>query len=152
MPVGGLMTRIPRQSTATGFRDLHRQQVRDVRGRFGGGWGFAWVGLEAVANNIEELEAQIHENVSDAAEQLAEDMLEYAETNAPWTDQTGDARGHLQAAVTWSDKDHFTIFLGHGEDIAYGVWLEVRWGGKYAIIVPTIMAFAPQLGGRIRTL
>lgn len=152
VPVGGLLTRIPRQPTASEFRDLHKQQVRDIRGRFGGGWGFAWVGLEDVAANIERANDQVHENVREAAQSLCNEMVAYAKENAPWTDDTTNARQGLQGAVTWSDPEHFTIFLGHGDDISYGVWLEVKQGGKFAIIVPTIMAFAPQLGGRIRTL
>lgn len=150
--VGGLLTRVPQQPNAGDFRDRHFQQVRDVRGRFAGGWGFAWVGLTGISNNIQDLNTQVHRRVRDAAESLKDEMVAYAKANAPWQNPTGDARAELQGAVVWEDDDHFTIFLGHGSNIHYGVWLEVRWGGKFAIIVPTIMEFAPRFGERIRTM
>jgi hypothetical protein len=160
--IGGLLTRIPRQATASQFRDAHFQQVRDVKGRFGGGWGFAWVGLASTADNIKELNDHLHESVRDAAESLKDEMVSYAQNNYEWTPREEGTRGRdeelphaheaIQGGVVWEDEEHFTIFLGHGKDIYYGIWLEVRWGGRYAIILPTIMQFAPQLGGRIRTL
>ena len=53
----------------------------------------------------------------------------------------------------WQDNDHFTIFLGHGANVHYGIWLEVRWGGRFAIIVPTIEHFRQQgIGTEITTL
>lgn len=151
-PIGGMFTRIPRQETASEFRDAHFQQVRDSSGRFAGGWGFAWTGLASTAQNIRSMNDNLHENIRAAAQSLANDMVAYAQENAPWTDQTGDARAGLQAQVVWEDAEHFTIFLGHGDTIHYGVWLEVKDGGKYAIIVPTIMVFAPEFGGRIKAL
>lgn len=153
--IGGFLTRVPRQPTAGQFGRAHFQQVRDARGRFAGGWGFAWVGLESTAERIRDLNDHLHETVQEAAQSLADEMVEYARENAPWEDDPSNdtnARESLQAGVVWTDQEHFTIFLGHGADIYYGIWLEVRWGGKYAIIVPTIMAFAPQLGDRVRTM
>lgn len=149
---GGFQTRVPRQPTAGEFRQKHFQQIRDVRGQFAGGWGFAWVGLHAVSENIQNLNNSIHGSLREAAQQLADEMVQWAQANAPWQDQTGEARRQLQAGVVWEDEDHFTIFLGHGADIYYGIWLEVRFGGRNAIIVPTIMQFAPQLGAKIRTM
>lgn len=62
--------------------------------------------------------------------------------NAPWEDRTGDARDGLG----WSLDESLTaptVYLFHS--VSYGVWLEVRWSGKYAIIVPTIEEFGPEL-------
>lgn len=63
-------------------------------------------------------------------------LEEYARQNAPWTDRTGNARQTLHA---WSDElanDIVELWIGHGME--YGLWLEVRWGGRYAIVWPTI--------------
>lgn len=153
--MGGLLTRVPRQATSSAFASAHFQQLRDVNGRFGGATGFAWVGIQGVSENLQKLESDVMENLHEAAQSLADEMLEYAQANAPWEDHPGvhqDARENLQAGVVWDDETHFTIFLGHGNQVYYGVWLEVRWGGRYAIIVPTITQFAPQLSGKIRTL
>lgn len=68
---------------------------------------------------------QYHEgNVQDAARD-----------GAPWTDRTSNARNGLFARAYSTAKAH-GIVLYH--TMPYGIWLEVRWGGKYRIIVPTI--------------
>ena len=138
------------------FREFHRQQVRDGRGHFAGGWGFAWQGLSDVAENLGDYGIKVGNDAKKAADQLAAEMLAWAKDNAPWEDdgaETGvHARDALQAGVVWNSESSFTIFLGHGPTIFYGIWLEVRWGGKFAIILPTIYQFAPHLGDRIRTM
>lgn len=153
---GGFLTNVGfQQEGSATFREYHRQQVRDARGRFAGGWGFAWQGLEQIDSNITELNKKWHRSIRQAAERLKDEMVAYAQQNAPWEDHPGeneDARQNIQGAVVWQDEEHFTIFLGHGPRVYYGIWLEVRWGGKYAIILPTIQKFGPQLGDRVRTL
>lgn len=59
----------------------------------------------------------------------------YAKKNASWTDRTTNARNALFAVAEFS-RPTYRIVLGHG--IPYGVWLEVRFAGRYAIIEPTI--------------
>jgi hypothetical protein len=60
-------------------------------------------------------------------------------SNAKWTDRTGNARQGLNADVQVS-TNNVAIVLYH--TVPYGVFLEVRWGGRYAIILP-----AMQYGG-----
>lgn len=152
MPAGpAFRTNVPFQAGgSTVFRDLHKQQVRDLGGRFAGGWGFAWQGLESVADNLQNWMDGNIRNIRDAAEALKDEMVAAMKDNAPWEDQTGNARAELQGVVIWESPTTFTIMLGHGSTIDYGIWLEVRWGGRYAIIVPTIMQYAPTLGTKIR--
>lgn len=64
----------------------------------------------------------------------------YAKAHAPWQDRTGDARQGL-TAIGEQRLVRYTITLFHTVD--YGIWLEVRWDGKYAIIVPTIEHMGP---------
>lgn len=59
----------------------------------------------------------------------------YMRENAPWTDRTGAARNGLRADVQVS-TNKVALILYHS--VAYGVFLEVRWGGKYAILQPTM--------------
>lgn len=153
--VGGHRTNVPNMPTSGQFGRAHFQQVRDLSGRFAGGWGWAWQGLADVANNAEALAGVLRENVEEAVERLASDMEEYMKENAKWTDHPGvhqDARDNLQAVVVREGDDTFTILVGHGKNVYYGIWLEVRWGGRYAIVLPTVYRFAPEIGNRIRTL
>lgn len=66
----------------------------------------------------------------------------YMKNNAPWTDQTGNARNGL-AARAFRDGDNAGIVLYH--QVPYGIWLEVKHDGEYAIIVPTIQTVGPQV-------
>jgi hypothetical protein len=70
----------------------------------------------------------------------AEDMENWAKENAPWKDRTGDARERLHATVEETGPIG-TIVLSHGVD--YGIWLEVKNAGAYAIIAPAIDYWAP---------
>lgn len=152
--VGAMVTRVPTQATASLFREANRQQIRDSRGQFAGGFGYSWQGLAAMAANFTEYMDEFDNNVERAAHKLADDMLEYAKANAIWIDHPGeheDARQNLQSAVVNNGNGSYSVFLGHGRNVYYGVWLETRWGGKYAIIVPTIYKFAPDIGTRIQT-
>jgi len=70
----------------------------------------------------------------------------YARQNAPWADQTSNARNGLFAKTNQRGRS-YRIIVGHS--VPYGVWLEVRWSGRYAIIRPTIDREGPEL---MRTL
>lgn len=63
-------------------------------------------------------------------------------TTAPWTDRTGNARNGLDGEVDWKPMVSHAIVLFHR--VTYGIFLEVRWAGKYAVIVPTIRVGGPD--------
>lgn len=67
-------------------------------------------------------------------------------TNARWVDQTGNARNALNATV-YDGPNYIDMVLYHG--VPYGVFLEVRWSGKYAIIGPTMATIAPRLAAML---
>lgn len=73
----------------------------------------------------------------------------YMKVNAPWTDRTGEAR-KLLMAETIETADDVTLYLIHGA--AYGVWLELRNGGRYAIIAPAVHETASRLRARLKGL
>jgi hypothetical protein len=72
-----------------------------------------------------------------------------AKTNAPWQDRTGNARSGLIARAE-SSGDSYAIILAH--QVPYGIWLEVRWAGRYAIIMPTIQAYGPKVMSTLRNV
>lgn len=84
----------------------------------------------------------------DAGVDLAFDMMEaaaasYARANAPWTDRTGNARQGLKAKHEKTPMVEHALIIYHS--MPYGIWLEVRWSGRYAIIGPTMFHIAPLL-------
>jgi hypothetical protein len=71
------------------------------------------------------------------APQIQSDMR----ANAPWEDQTGNARNGLFSVVQVSTNE-VAIVLYHS--VPYGIWLELRWSGKYAIITPSLAKWGPR--------
>lgn len=65
----------------------------------------------------------------------------YAKINAGWTDRTTNARDGLKTATS-NSAGHHEIVLYH--TMPYGIWLEIRFAGRYAIIRPTIQHEAPE--------
>lgn len=65
----------------------------------------------------------------------ATDIQNHMRTKAPWTDRTGNARQGL-FAKSFTEPKKWVIVMYHS--VPYGIWLEVRWGGRYAIIKPTL--------------
>lgn len=62
--------------------------------------------------------------------------------NATWTDRTGNARNGLAADVQATGTGG-SLVLYH--TVPYGIWLEIRWSGRYAIVGPTLQEIGPQL-------
>jgi hypothetical protein len=73
---------------------------------------------------------------------MAPEVESYMKNNAPWTDRTGNARNGL-AARAYESGNEVGIVLYH--QVSYGIWLEVRWSGRYAIINPTIEEMGPRV-------
>lgn len=100
--------------------------------------------------NLALLDARIRRAMVTAAHYVAPQAEEFMKNNASWTDQTGNARNGLKAVVETGGVDTVAIVLFHS--VPYGVFLEVRWGGRYAIIEPALQAYAPvyaQAVGRL---
>ena len=68
-------------------------------------------------------------------------LVAKAKTEATWEDQTGNARNGLNGSVTLLAPNVYALNLFGS--VKYQIWLEVRFAGKYAIIMPTLRAYAP---------
>ena len=73
----------------------------------------------------------------------------YARSTAPWTDRTGNARNGLFARNGGS-SGNYHIELYH--TVPYGIYLETRWGGRYQVIVPTVIAEGQRIMGMAKGL
>jgi hypothetical protein len=71
---------------------------------------------------------------------MAPQCENYMKNNAPWQDQTGNARNGLTARP-YVEGDQVGIVLAHS--VPYGIFLEARWSGRYAIIQPTLDHMGP---------
>lgn len=98
--------------------------------------------IDTLSKGIANFAFKTENGMGEIAQGFAEDLLQYAQANAPWEDRTGEARAGLEAEVSLVNEA-LEIDLYHTVD--YGIWLEIRWGGKYAIIIPTIETMGPKL-------
>lgn len=116
--------------------------IEGARALSGGGTFRGIEGMQAVVRSMGDT---LPAAVAQGSQQLADDMIDYARPNAPWTDRTGDARKELRAGVE-REGTQVTVFLEHG--VPYGIYLENRFNGRFAIIRPTMEAFkrlAPKI-------
>ena len=111
--------------------------------------------------------ADLKAGVAQLARQTALAMEAEAKARAPWSDDTGAARGGLLAVAQLSSTSA-TITLAHS--VEYGQFLELRWpietpppdldgfdiefleAGRYAILWPTIEAEIPRLRAALQQL
>jgi hypothetical protein len=97
-----------------------------------------FVGLNEMIRAIEDYEQKVLQAVQEVANYIQPVMESYAKQEAPWQDRTSNARQSLHSWVDPVAKDIVDIWLSHGVD--YGVYLEQRWQGRWAIVYPTLEA------------
>jgi len=90
--------------------------------------------------NIATMDARNRRALVAAANYAAPQIESFMKSEAPWTDRTGAARSGLRATVQ-NRGDTVAIVLSHS--VPYGVFLEVRWGGKYGVIRQAVAAGTP---------
>lgn len=103
--------------------------------------GIVWDDRQLL-NNLRTFDARVNRAIAAAMKFHATRAVSYARQAAPWTDRTSNARNGLFAKAESSGTSH-RIIVGHG--VSYGIWLEVRWSGRYAIIRPTIDREGPEV-------
>lgn len=101
--------------------------------------GIEWKG--DLSGNLQTLGARTKNRMVATARYVAPQIQSDMRENAKWTDRTGNARNGLFATVQVS-KNEVAIVLYHS--VPYGIWLELRWSGKYAIITPSLAKWGPK--------
>lgn len=117
------------------------------RGGGKGGWDYRWE-KNTLLPNLVTFTVKVEAATAVLVERMAEKVEAYAKENAPWEDDTGQARRGLTAKYSFNGGHH-TISLYHTVD--YGIWLEIKNSGEYAIILPTIEVMGPRIMREIQT-
>lgn len=112
-----------------------------------GGFSFRLEGN--MAAKLNQFGPKVKRGMVAAANYTAPRAEAWMKTNAKWTDRTGNARNGLGASVQVS-TNRVAIVLYHS--VPYGVFLEVRWGGRYAVIEPAMAQFGPEFVNAIQRL
>lgn len=108
-----------------------------------------WRGDREMKRRMEQYGRDCRAAVHQLAEQFKAEIESDAKVNVPWEDRTTNARQTLFSVVD-SETGRTTIYLSHGVD--YGVMLELRYQGRYAIIMPTLEKFYPIIQRELREL
>jgi hypothetical protein len=109
---------------------------------------FLWTS-DSLSPGLAEFGEKLHAAVTTLFAFMEDKAMEYMKSNAPWTDQTGNARNTL-SAKSFPDPDEYTLVIYH--QMPYGIWLEVRWEGKYAILIPSIEHLGPEIMSALRDI
>ncbi len=80
------------------------------------------------------------------APQIEADM----KSNAPWTDQTANARQTLQCFV-YEEREGVLVLVAK-QEMEYGVWLELKNGGRFAIVIPTLEQYYGQIWQSVKDI
>jgi UDP-N-acetylenolpyruvoylglucosamine reductase len=99
-------------------------------------------------------ESTLSEGLSAMAGNFAGVVLKYADTQAKvleskmkrerrWKDRTGNAKAGLTGSYFMKNEHIVTIALSH--QVKYGIWLELAKEKKYAVIMPTINRYSPEV-------
>jgi hypothetical protein len=98
--------------------------------------------IKDIQYNIKELGPFVDKAAAGVVKYWDSRVESAAKINAKWTDRTTNARNGLIAASGKEGGVHY-IVLAHR--VPYGLWLEIRWSGKYAIILPTLNVYGPKV-------
>lgn len=89
-----------------------------------------------------EFDLRVHAGVTATVEFIASKSEGELKTRAPWTDRTTAARSGLHT-VADAQLAAWTIVLAHS--VNYGIWLETKNNGEYAVILKVLVDAGNQL-------
>lgn len=95
-----------------------------------------------IPSNIDELSKFVDKAARTTLSYYEPQVENWAKKNAPWKDQTTNARNGL-IAQSGHDRSLYWLVLAHR--VSYGIFLETRFGEKYAIIMPTLELYGPKI-------
>ena len=98
-----------------------------------------------LAKAIEKYGDQFMEALYGLAERSGIEIQNEMRIFAPWTDRTGQARGNLFGIAERPKNKKWLVRIYARHGVPYGVFLELRYGGRYAIIMPTLQRLGPKI-------
>lgn len=105
--------------------------------------------LGVMKGRIDELDGKLHGALGIILQEVVDYGVTYAKTNAPWHDQTGNARAGLHGEASMSARQ-LQIVFAHG--VSYGIWLEIAHSGHWQIIMPTVKIATDRMASHLKGL
>lgn len=97
---------------------------------------------DSIGTRLITLEKSLQFKVREILEHYAGEVEDYAQSNAPWEDRTGEARAGLTATV---QEDRGDLELVLYNDSEHGIWLEIAMSQQFEIIMPTLDKYGPEI-------
>jgi len=94
--------------------------------------------------------AAVHRGVKAIVQRWAPQIENWMKENAPWTDRTGNARQTLHTEIEDVVNQAVALILAHG--VHYGVFLELKNAGRYAVVTPALDEFGPAIWSDVREM
>ena len=113
---------------------------------------FSWIGqppAEAFSAGLDQYAQDLKAALYQLALSFAPKIEAWMKQMAPWTDRTGNLRASLFAAVE-ELVNEIAIYIDYG--LQYGVYLEFKNAGHYAIIAPALDYWSPQVWKAVKAL
>lgn len=112
---------------------------------------FEWVTtpVDAVTAGMSEYERALYQAIYTICLRRKPEIENWMKANAPWTDRTGNARQTLHVDVE-AAVDRIAMVLAHG--MFYGIYLETKNAGRYAIVTPAVDYWAPIIMADVRAV
>lgn len=117
--------------------------------------------------SIAAIEPRIHAGLAVTGSKIAAEGESWMKANAPWNDITGNARNGLRGRYgAGAGRNAAGQFTGGGtggggsvshkvtfsHSVEYGIWLEIRFDGRNAIILPAVEQFATRWASLLNRL
>lgn len=114
--------------------------------------------VEPIQRGLAEFDRRIHNRMLAISDFHAQRAQAEMRERAPWTDRTGNARNGLFAKPFYnlgsgtlgrdaggrftSGGNTYGVVLYHS--VPYGIWLETRWAGRFAALLPVLSSEGQQ--------
>lgn len=106
---------------------------------------------DELARAVEKYGERVFSAVIAVCQYVATAMQNDAKAQATWIDRTGNARtGIFGTAEADFAAKVVVLYLSHGTQIDYGIWLELANSGRYAVIMRTMQGHYDQLMNMLR--
>jgi hypothetical protein len=109
-----------------------------------------FISQDSITPTLKQMPGFVDKAIGAVTKSLEAPVYSAARLNAPWTDQTGNARAGLLARAKRESQGVHSITLFHR--VPYGIWLEVANGQQFAVVLKTIRKFGPIAMARLTGL
>lgn len=98
-------------------------------------------GLAESLRAVNSYRARFERTVYDVFVDTAKDVTVWEKANHPWKNRTGEAERRIHCIAL---REGTKVVLENRHMVPYGKWLELRWNGRYAILMVALRRFWAQ--------